>query len=82
MNRRNRTLIVVGLAIFLATLASLTAGYRYPQAELNKAWELVCLNQFHDIIPGSSIGPVYVESQEQYAAVRASAESGELIMFL
>ena len=62
-------------AEFLATLASLTAGYRYPQAELNKAWELVCLNQFHDIIPGSSIGPVYVESQEQYAAVRASAEA-------
>lgn len=62
-------------AEFLATLASLTAGYAYPQAELNKAWELVCLNQFHDIIPGSSIGPVYVESQEQYAAVRANAEA-------
>jgi alpha-mannosidase len=58
-------------AEFLATLASLTGGYAYPQATLNKAWELVCLNQFHDIIPGSSIGPVYVESQEQYAEVRA-----------
>ena len=36
----------------------------------SQAWELVCLNQFHDIIPGSSIGPVYVESQQQYAEVQ------------
>ena len=58
-------------AEFLATLASLLdSGYRYPHAELHRAWELVCLNQFHDIIPGSSIGPVYVESQQQYAEVR------------
>ena len=34
----------------------------------------MCLNQFHDIIPGSSIGPVYVESQAQYAEVRAIGE--------
>ncbi|MEI2776528.1 MAG: hypothetical protein V9G19_11280 [Tetrasphaera sp.] len=60
-------------AEFLATLAALAGGYAYPQATLNKAWELVCLNQFHDIIPGSSIGPVYVESQEQYAEVRSMA---------
>ncbi|HSL31039.1 MAG TPA: glycoside hydrolase family 38 C-terminal domain-containing protein, partial [Anaerolineales bacterium] len=31
------------------------------------AWRTVCLNQFHDIIPGSSIGEVYEESQQQYA---------------
>ena len=36
---------------------------------VHEAWELVCLNQFHDIIPGSSIGPVYDESQQQYAQV-------------
>ena len=59
-------------AEFAATLASLLSDdYVYPQAEINRAWELVCLNQFHDIIPGSSINPVYVESQEQYAEVRA-----------
>ncbi|MEW5938204.1 MAG: alpha-mannosidase [Chloroflexota bacterium] len=41
--------------------------YQYPITEFRKAWETVCLNQFHDIIPGSSIGPVYEESQAQYA---------------
>ncbi len=62
-------------AEFLAALASvLEPGYGYPHAELHRAWELVCLNQFHDIIPGSSIGPVYAESQQQYAEVRQIGE--------
>lgn len=62
-------------AEFLASLAAQTVpGYNYPHADLHRAWELVCLNQFHDIIPGSSIGPVYVESQQQYAEVRALGE--------
>lgn len=62
-------------AEFAAALASqLDSAYEYPKAALNKAWELVCLNQFHDIIPGSSINPVYVESQQQYAEIRQMAE--------
>jgi alpha-mannosidase len=52
---------------FIAALASLQANYEYPTQKLNEAWRTVCLNQFHDIIPGSSIGPVYEESQQQYA---------------
>src|SRR6185436_17605322 len=34
---------------------------------------LMCLNQFHDIVPGSSIGEVYEESQRQYAEIRRLA---------
>ena len=61
-------------AEFLATLAALLdMDYRYPAAELNKAWELVCLNQFHDIIPGSSITEVYSDSMKQYADIRTLA---------
>lgn len=41
-------------------------GADYPQDALNKGWKLILLNQFHDILPGSSIGPVYEESQAQY----------------
>jgi len=63
-------------AEFLAVLAALLdADYRYPSEVLRKAWELVCLNQFHDIIPGSSIAPVYAESLQQYAEVREMAIS-------
>src|SRR5690606_17697862 len=62
-------------AEFVAALAAqMDSSYTYPKEKLNKAWELVCLNQFHDIIPGSSINPVYVESQQQYAEIRQMAE--------
>jgi alpha-mannosidase len=63
-------------AEFLAALASvLDPQYHYPATPLRQAWQLVCLNQFHDIIPGSSIGPVYVESQQQYQDVKQLAEA-------
>jgi alpha-mannosidase len=54
-------------AEFIAALASLQSDYEYPAQQFTQAWRTVCLNQFHDIIPGSSIGPVYEESQQQYA---------------
>ncbi|SKA85409.1 alpha-mannosidase [Clostridium sp. USBA 49] len=41
----------------------------YPQELINNAWELVLLNQFHDIIPGSSITEVYEDSDAQYKEV-------------
>ena len=54
-------------AEFLAAFASLITNYEYPINAFQSAWQTVCLNQFHDIIPGSSIGAVYEESQQQYA---------------
>ncbi len=62
-------------AEFLATLAAqMDPEYTYPTQELRRAWELVCLNQFHDIIPGSSIGPVYEESLQQYQEIAQIAD--------
>jgi len=61
-------------AEFLATAASLfDPDYQYPYDALEKAWKLVCLNQFHDILPGSSIAPVYSESMVQYEEVEQIA---------
>lgn len=54
-------------AEFISTYASLLTKYQYPIANYQQAWKTICLNQFHDIIPGSSIGSVYEESQAQYA---------------
>jgi alpha-mannosidase len=59
-------------AEFIAAYASLLTNYQYPITEFTNAWRTVCLNQFHDIIPGSGIGPVYEESQEQYAELTAN----------
>ena len=36
---------------------------------LDRAWKLVLLNQFHDIIPGSSIGWVYEDAARDYATI-------------
>jgi alpha-mannosidase len=61
-------------AEFLACMATyLDSTYDYPTATFNQAWQLICLNQFHDIIPGSSIGAVYAESQVQYAEIQQMA---------
>lgn len=38
----------------------------YPQEKLNQGWEVVLRNQFHDILPGSSIKEVYDDSDEEY----------------
>lgn len=59
---------------FLSAIASLQARNAYPHAEINHLWELTLLNQFHDIIPGSSINEVYVDSAKDYAEVLASAD--------
>ena len=57
---------------FLASLVLLQKGARYPQAEINRLWEIVLFNQFHDIIPGSSIAEVYEDSAKDYADVLGS----------
>jgi alpha-mannosidase len=44
---------------------------RYPADELRAGWELLLLNQFHDILPGSSIRPVYEDSLADYARLAA-----------
>ena len=56
---------------FLAAWAALAADYAYPHAELTRAWQLLCLNQFHDILPGSSIAEVYADSQRDYETIAA-----------
>jgi len=48
----------------------------YPQGTINDSWKIVLRNQFHDIIPGSSIREVYedseIEYQEAYRLVKES----------
>jgi len=53
---------------FLSSLAMLL-GQEYPQQLINQGWETILLNQFHDIIPGSSIWEVYEDSKKQYEEI-------------
>ena len=43
------------------------------QARLGEAWELLLVNQFHDILPGSSIGDVYVDQAHDHACIQELA---------
>jgi alpha-mannosidase len=55
---------------FLATLAT-----GYPRAELDRLWKLLLLQQFHDILPGSSIRLVYEDAARDFAEVEAGARA-------
>ncbi len=60
---------------FLAAMAHARAGAPYPAEALDALWKTVLFNQFHDILPGSSISQVYSDSARDYAeALRRGAE--------
>jgi alpha-mannosidase len=56
-------------AELFASLATISAGVIYPHAELEEAWKKVLFNQFHDILPGSSIPQVYVDANQAWQDV-------------
>ncbi len=55
----------------LSSLCSAFGG-EYPQDRINRGWEKILLNQFHDIIPGSAIYEVYQDSHRQYEKILAN----------
>jgi alpha-mannosidase len=62
-------------ALHDAELLAALAGGEYPRAELTRLWETLLLNQFHDILPGSSIREVNVRAAADLAAVEAGADA-------
>lgn len=44
------------------------------QEELTRGWKMILTNQFHDIIPGSSIHEVYEDSRRDYEVIRQIGE--------
>jgi alpha-mannosidase len=62
-----------------AEMWSMASG-DYPAGELDALWKSLLLNQFHDILPGSSIDWVYEEAERDlsevaFAAVRIAARA-------
>jgi len=46
----------------------------YPERDIDEAWKIALRHQFHDILDGSSIGPVYEEVKKYYLQAKARAE--------
>ncbi|WP_017306567.1 alpha-mannosidase [Spirulina subsalsa] len=72
LNRRCEGLLYQGE--LLATLASLLGGVDFPRQELERAWKEVLLNQFHDILPGTSIPEVFDGANLGWERAIASTE--------
>jgi len=64
-----------------AEMWSVAAGAAHPSPELGVLWEKLLLNQFHDILPGSSIDWVYEEAERDLAHVtERAADIAEVAM--
>lgn len=65
-NRKNEILYTQ-----LETLASMLGekGVSYPEEVIERGWEILLLNQFHDIIPGSCIEEVYIQCDKEYEEI-------------
>lgn len=56
-----------------AATARVRRGSAYPYDQLDAIWEVVLRNQFHDVLPGTSIAWVHREVEESYDQVLRSA---------
>lgn len=69
MNRKME--LLYRQAEWLTVMQAVRAGCmnKAQQEKLTHGWKLILTNQFHDIIPGSSIHEVYEDSRQDYAKV-------------
>ena len=76
-NKRNnrKSEFALQQAEALCAADALLNGGDTHDGELYHAWEVVLRNQFHDIIPGSSIFEVYEDSDKEYAGVFACTDA-------
>ncbi len=69
-NRRAEALLYQ--AELWSAIAAIATGAPYPKHTLEQAWKHTLLNQFHDILPGSSIASVFVEANAAWEMVITS----------
>lgn len=57
-------------------LSSIASGFglAYPFDELHKQWQRILCNQFHDVLPGSSVRAVYEDTEKMYPEIMAVGE--------
>jgi len=65
----NRKSELAMMDLELLSVLAQEKGVSYPKDELDRMWKIVLLNQFHDILPGSHIHPVYEDAMNDYRSV-------------
>jgi alpha-mannosidase len=71
-SNRKSELLLMDLEL-ISVLAQYLKGVPYPKEELEKLWKIVLINQFHDILPGTSIHEVYEVTKKEYAELKEKA---------
>ncbi|TKA10316.1 alpha-mannosidase [Actinacidiphila oryziradicis] len=71
-NRRSEALLRE--AELWAATAAVRSGAAYPYERLERTWQRVLLNQFHDILPGSSIAWVHQQAEREYGEIQRELE--------
>ena len=76
-NKRNnrKSEFLYQLAETLCYTDKLLLGGDYPKEMFDKNWLCILTNQFHDILPGSSIREVYEDSAKDYAVVLCEGQN-------
>lgn len=75
LKRENRELeFALREAELLLSLRCLS-GETYPAEQVRDIYKKFLVNQFHDILPGSHIHPVYEDAMEDYKKVRECVDS-------
>lgn len=71
-NRKGEYLFTRGE--MLSVFAEKLLGKEYPKDEIEKGWRILMTNQFHDILPGSSIHEVFEDCRKDYAVMNKIGE--------
>ncbi|MGN7969154.1 alpha-mannosidase [Microbacterium sp. 22296] len=71
-NRRSEHLLRE--AELWAATATVRTGAAYPAETFQRLWRLVLLQQFHDILPGTSIAWVHRDAERNYEAIATELE--------
>lgn len=66
---REAEVLMHDIELLAASASIYDKNYEYPWEAIESLWQLVCQNQFHDVLPGSSIGEVYKEARGLYKKV-------------
>lgn len=71
--RSNRKSEILLMDLELLAVLAKDKGIAYPTKELDGMWKKVLINQFHDILPGTSIKEVYDVTKKEYAEIKEEA---------
>ncbi|MDD2214614.1 MAG: alpha-mannosidase, partial [Oscillospiraceae bacterium] len=64
----------IRLTELVCSLALLQNQLPYPTEELRQLYKMILVNQFHDILPGSHIHPVFEDALQDYAEINTRLE--------